>query len=131
LWRVKSFISYYHRVKELVQRQEQIVSACKQGYSLVHTDSHFTVAELGHMRDVYAGIVKESISNLDQLLLVTTSFHTQMSDESRMAIIDKTAAAMDRSFRNVNQFNNQAALVSRQRSMEAGEIDLLKKMYGL
>jgi hypothetical protein len=131
LWQVRTVISYYHRIQELVQRQEQIVATCRQALSLFGSDKYFTPDELAHMQAVYTGILKESLGNLDQLLLVARSFTTQMSDEARLSIIDRAADNMDRNYRDLSRFNNQNALLSRQRSGEDNDIGLLKKLYGL
>jgi conjugation system TraG family ATPase len=131
LWQVKSVITTYHRITELVQRQEQIVAACKQASHLFSTDKHLTPDELAHIEAVYAGILKESLNNLNQLALVANSFTTQMSDEARLSIINKTAANMDRNYLDLTRFNNQNALLSSQRSNDENNIQILRKLYGL
>jgi conjugation system TraG family ATPase len=131
LWQVKTVITTYHRIAELVQRQEQIVTACKQATTLFSTNKHLTPDELAHIQSVYGGILKESLNNLNQLALVANSFTTQMSDEARLSIINKTAANMDRNYLDLTRFNNQNALLSSQRSNDDYNIQLLKKLYGL
>lgn len=131
LWQVKTAINYYYRITELVHRQEQIVSSCRQSLNLFGHDKNFSSDEVTHMAAVYSGIIKESLSNLDQLLMVTKSFTTQMSDEARLAIINRTADNMDRNYSELSRFNNQNALLSRLRSSSEGDIELLRKLYGL
>lgn len=131
LWKVKTVLSYYHKVEEILQRQEQILASYKQSYGLFRQDRHFTAAELEHMGAVYAGILDESAKNLEQLTLVLHSFNTQMSDAARMGIINKVQGNMDRDFNDLSRFNNQNALLSIQRASDSNEIDLIRKLYGL
>lgn len=131
LWQVKTVITTYHRIAELVQRQEQIVASCKQASNLFSTDEHLTPDELVHIQAVYGGILKESLNNLNQLALAANSFTTQMSDEARLSIINKAAANMDRNYLDLTRFNNQNALLSSQRSNDENNIQLLRKLYGL
>jgi len=131
LWQVRTILSSLYRIGELVRRQQQIVAGCRQSLTLFAGSGHFSPAELSHMSDVYSGILRESLANLDQLALVTRSFTTQMSDEARMSIISRTADGIERSYRDLARFNNQNAQLSLQRSAEADNILLLKKLYGL
>jgi len=131
LWKVKTAIGYYHKIAEIIQRQEQIVASYKRAYGLLSQDSHFTPAEMQHMGDVYTGMINASLRNLDQLFLVTNSFTTQMSDERRMAMINTAGAGMDATFDALSRFNNQNEMVSMQRAADLNEVDFLRRLYGL
>jgi hypothetical protein len=131
LWQVKTAVTDYPRVAEIIQRQEQIVAVYNRTWPLLKGDAHFSAQELTHMEAVYAGILQESGKNLDLLLMVINDFSLQMSDEERMAMIDKAGAGMDKCLNDVNRFNNQNMLLGLQRAKEAGDINLLKKLYGL
>src|SRR5882757_6868711 len=41
LWKVKTVLSYYHKIEEILQRQEQILASYKQAYGLFRQDPHF------------------------------------------------------------------------------------------
>ncbi|MBN8856248.1 MAG: conjugal transfer protein TraI [Sphingobacteriales bacterium 50-39] len=131
LWKVKTFIAYYDRIKEVTARQIDLVNAYKSAWALLKNDKHFTAAELEHMQDVYAGIIDESIRNLDQVVLIIKSFDTQMSDADRLAIINRAADRIEANYTDLNRFNNQNALLSLQRAQDEDDAELVKKMYGL
>ena len=95
LWRVKSMISYYHRIREITEKQIHLVEEYKRAWALFKQDKHFTANELLHMGQVYTGILNESVKNLDQLFLVINSFSTQMSDAKRLDIINIAAEGGD------------------------------------
>src|SRR5919199_4459316 len=74
LWKVKMVLSYYHRIKEVMNEQIAIVKEYKSAYALFRQDKHFTPDEIVYMGQVYAGMLEASVKNLDQLLLVVNSF---------------------------------------------------------
>ena len=84
LTEVKSVITYYHQIKDISTKQEQLVAEYKHAWHTVQGDKHFTANEVNYMSQVYSGISDETVNNVDQLLLVVNSFVTQMSDAKRI-----------------------------------------------
>ena len=83
------------------------------------------------MQEVYTGMMDESIKNLDQLSLVINAFVTQMSDAKRMEIINEVDHNLDENLNDIREFNNQNKMMSLQRASEKGDIETVKKLYGL
>lgn len=131
LWKVKTALASYHRVKDIIDNQVAMISEYKQAWALFRQDKNFTAQELDYMFMVYSGMMEESLKSIDQLLLVINSFATQMSDAKRMEIINKASASIEQGFLDLKEFNNQNKIISIQRSAEKGEIDYVKKLYGL
>src|SRR5580698_9919622 len=77
---VKAAVTGYHKVQEIVEREEQIVAAYQKGLAAVRQDKHFTAAELSQIEAVYSGILAESAKNLSALTTVLESLVTSMSD---------------------------------------------------
>lgn len=131
LVRVKSVIATYKRVRELIGTQAAIVQEYQWARGLFKQDSHFSADDLDHMEQVYEGILKESIKNLDQVFLVVNSFKTQMSDAARLAMIEGAAGKIDQNFSDLRAFNDQNISLSLQRSKSETETNTLKELYGL
>lgn len=131
LWKVKSAIAYYKRVKELTQKQVAIVDEYKWAWGLFQKDRHFSAEDLQRMEKTYLGILEESVKNLDQVLLVVNSFRTQMSDAKRLEIIVTAAEKMEENYRDLRQFNSGNIAVSIQRSASLDEAAKLKELYGI
>jgi hypothetical protein len=131
LWKVKTILSDYHKVAEIVQRQKDILSEYQQAMALFRQDAHFSATELTQMEAVYNGIISESGKNLDALVTIINSFTVQMSDQRRMEIIDGAARGMDKSWRDTQTYSNENAMLSLQRSSDENEYEFLKKIYGL
>ncbi|KLT67158.1 hypothetical protein [Pedobacter sp. BMA] len=131
LWKVKTAITYYKRVKDLTQRQIAIVDEYKWAWGLFQKDRHFTVDELDQMQKTYLGILEESVKNLDQVLLVVNSFKTQMSDGKRLEIINNAAAKMEENYTDLKTFNSRNIDLSIKRSVSLEEVAKLKELYGI
>ncbi len=131
LQKVKSIISYYHRIKEITTAQENIISEYKRAFSLFKQDGHFTVEEIIYMGQVYDGMLIESAKSLDQLFLVTNSFVTQMTDAKRLDIINAAALNMTATYNDLKLFNNQNILLSLQRSKDENDVAMVKALYGI
>jgi hypothetical protein len=131
LWKVKTAISYYHRIKEITNKQVYLVEEYRNAWATVQKDDNFNPQERQYMFDVYTGILKESAKNIDQILLIVNSFKTQMTDAERLVLINKAADRIDQNFRDLKQFNSQNILLSLQRSKTKQEINKIQNLYGL
>jgi len=131
LRKVKTAISYYYRIREVTSKQLQLVAAYKNALALFKKDKHFTAKEINYMINVYSGILDESVKNLDQILLVVTSFSTQMDDGKRLQIIDASADSIEQNYVDLIQFNQQNILLSLHRSKDLSEINEVRTLYGL
>lgn len=131
LQQVKAIVSYYNRIKEVTGKQLRLVEEYKRAWGLFKQDDHFTAGELRYMRGVYAGILDESVKNLDQLFIVIHSFQTQMSDAERLQIINAAADGIDSNYDDMKRFNQQAIVVSLQRAKAQNDVNAIRKLYGL
>lgn len=131
LWQVKSVITYYNRVQDIIKKQVQIVEEYKHAFALFQQDENFTPDEIEYISKVYAGILDESLKNIDQVLLVIDAFATQMDDAKRLEIINNTADRVDENYNDLKLFNNENIKVSLQRAKEKNNVDVVKKLYGL
>jgi len=131
LRKVKDAISYYHRVKDIIENQSAMVKEYKAAWATFRQDKNFTAEELEYMFNTYSGMMAESLKSLDQLFLVVNAFATQMTDAKRLEIIDACADSIEEGFIDLKEFNNQNKMISIQRAAEKGEIDYVRKLYGL
>lgn len=130
LWRVKSIISYYHRIREVSEMQVRLVEEYKRAWALFKQDKHFTANELAYMGQVYTGILSESAKNLDQLFLVINSFSTQMTDAKRLEIINNAVDGTETAYNDLKTFNQQNTLLILQRAKSANDIEAVNQLYG-
>lgn len=131
LRKVKAAIAYYRRIKDVIEKQANMVADYKSAWNQFRQDKHFTATELSYMSRVYSGILDESVKNLDGLTVIISSFQTQMSDAKRLEIINAAAARIDEANNDLKAFNRQAVLLSLQRAKAQNDVDAMKKRYGL
>ena len=131
LRQVKTAISQYHWVSELVQQQAAMVEAYRRTFRLLEQEGYFTTGELDYIGQVYSGILAESVKDLDLLLLAVGSSATQMSDGDRLELIHQAAANMDRHYHHLRAFNNQNMRLSLQRAKERSNLEAVQELYGL
>ena len=131
LWKVKTAITYYKRLKDLTTRQVDIIDEYKWAWALFSKDGHFSPDELTAMEKVYSGILEESVKNVDQILMIVGSFKTQMSDAARLELIVSAADEMDRNWSDLKRFNRENSLLSIQRAKSLDEVVKLKEIYGI
>jgi ATP-dependent 26S proteasome regulatory subunit len=131
LWKVKTAILYLKTVKEIIDKQINLVKEYKQAWVVFQRDKHFSNEELQYMFSVYSGIMEQSLKNIDHLTLVISSFETQMSDAKRLEMIQAIAGTLDEQYADLRNFNNQNRVIAIQRGLEKGEIDHVRKLYAL
>lgn len=131
LWKVKNILATYQRVRQIMDKQVRVVDEYTQAWKLIRQDDNFTKTELDYIYTVYKGILQESAINLDQLLVVTNSFKTQMTDEQRLRIINEAGDRIEQNLTDLLAFNGQVYQVSLSRARSQSEIERVKKMYGL
>lgn len=131
LWKIKSAISYYQRIKDVTLKQASLVTEYHQAWGLFRQDSHFNPQELNHMQQVYSGILDASVKNLDEILLVVNAYKTQMTDEQRLELINHAGDHLDENYSDLHQFNNQNIQLSLQRSKDLDDTHSIKRLYGI
>lgn len=131
LGKVKSFIFYYQRIKDISQKQTRLIEKYERAWRLLQGDDHFSVKELDHMQEVYSGILQQSLAHIDQIFFIVESFTTQMSDAKRLEIINTAADQIDANYDDLTLFTKQNVLLSLQRSKTAHDIDKVKQYYGI
>jgi len=129
--KVKTLITYYKRIKEISQKQIQLVDQYKRAWRLVQSDKNFSLKEINYMGEVYQGILNETVKNVDQLFLVINSFTTSMTDAKRLQIINHASEQVDQNYDDLMSFNQENYMLSLSRSKSQVEIDQVKILYGI
>jgi len=131
LWKVKSTIAYYQRIKELTLQQVAMVGEYQRAWKLFQSDKHFRIEEINEMQRVYLGILDASAKNLDQIMLVVNPGKTQMTDQQRLEAINQAGDRLDENYSDLKQYNNQNMILSLHRSKDLNEVQTIKNYYGI
>lgn len=131
LMEVKNALMTYEEVKDMIEKQVQIVSGYKQAYAVIRQDKHFSADEVTQMYAVLSGIMRQSVQNLSRLAMVANSLVTQMDDAARLRIIDDTGSEINRNYNDLAQFSQQSFLLSLQRARDANDVAITRALYGI
>lgn len=131
LMKVKSVLVQFNQVKEIIQKQVAMVGIYQRTWNDLKKKDHFTAEELHYMAKVYAGILAESLSNVEELTSLVSSYSFQMSDGERMKLINVLSDRVEDNYQNLLRFNRQNSLLSLQRSKSLKEVLRIKKLHGI
>jgi hypothetical protein len=128
---VKLALTYYQRVRDIIEQERQLVSEYKVAWALFRQDKNFTAEELDYMLRVYSGMMSESAKQMDQFFLVINAFVTQMSDAKRLEIINEVSTSVEQTLMDLKEFNEGNKMISLQRAVQKNELEYVRKLYGL
>jgi|GEM_PF-416419 len=131
LWQVKSVLTTYWKVKDIIQKQLQLVAEYNRAWARLKADPHFTLTELSEMYRTYSAIIQESLSGLDQLMLACNGLAAQMSDGKRLALIAKAGRQIEKNLADLRRFNTHNYQLGLGRAAILSERILTQKLYGL
>ncbi|WP_226333033.1 TerB family tellurite resistance protein [Echinicola marina] len=125
---VSPVVKRYHKVGQMIHYQKIIIEEYQRASRQFMARGNFNREELEYMALVYWNLLDMSARNMEELLLVITGGKLQMSDEERMAAIDRIFDEIKDRYVFVRVFNNEAAVLKLQRKREQGEINTLKDL---
>lgn len=83
------------------------------------------------MEDVYRNLFNKSLQNLDELGMVLTAGKLRMSDDERIAAIDRIYKDISDKLVFLRSFNNEGSVLAVQRGREMVDTKLSQKLNGL
>lgn len=131
LRKVKAAIATYQRMRDLVQRQVALVQEFERTWAILKNDRHFTAEELEYMARVYAGILAQTVQNIEQMAMLVGSMRTQMGDAQRLELINRAADRIEANYADLRQFNRQNSILSLSRSSDDNDRVHIKRLYGI
>lgn len=130
LSKVRTAIQYYREIKSIIQKQIGLVGEYKVAVGIFQQDKNFTPDELDDILQVCEGILTSSMHNLDLLIMVASSFKTQMTDAKRMLLIRQADEALNQNIVDLRRFTASNSTLSLQRAKDLQEIATVKALYG-
>lgn len=129
LMAVSPEVRKYHKVVDIVKMQGTILSEYRSAFSKFRSGGQFTVQEVNYMTSVYGQLNKQSLQNLDALLMVITAGELRMSDDQRLAAIDRICLDMQEKLTFLRHFNSQGIGVLRQRTLEQRDVSSMQELF--
>lgn len=131
LMAVSPEVRRYHKIAGIVSAQGKILSEYKTAFSAFRSSDRFGVQELDYLASVYGHLNKQSLANLESLLLVITAGQLRMSDEERLFAIDGIYSDMQEKLIFLRHFNAQGLGILRQRALEQRDVSDLQELFNV
>ena len=128
---VSPAVKNYKRIQDIVNAQLELVKEYKQFYGQFKADKNFSPDEITYMGLVYGNLINQSVSSLNELIMVITANQLRMSDAERINSINRLYSDMQTKLTFLRSFNMQAASLSVQRSAETNDISTIRNLYGI
>lgn len=129
LYLVNPAIRNYKRIPYIIQYQLYINKEYKRAYQRFRNDPNLTVREIKYIENVYSYLVKQSLQNLDELLMIITATKLRMSDDERLAAIDRIYEDMENKIVFLKVFNNSTQVLVMQRDRDQRDVNKMRKLF--
>jgi hypothetical protein len=131
LMQVSPVVKNYKKIADIIAYQLRIVAEYKHAYNRFKSDPSFTAREIGYLGKVYTNLVDGGLKNIDALVTIVTAGKLRMSDDERLASIDKLYEDMQDKISFLRHFNNNNYILALQRAKEKNDINTLQNIYGI
>lgn len=131
LLQVSPTVRKYKRVADIISCQSQIVKEYRSAFNRFKSTNLFNSSEITYMEDVYKNLFNKSLQNLDELGMVLTAGKLRMSDDERIAAIDRIYKDISDKLVFLRSFNNEGSVLAVQRGREMVDTKLSEKLNGL
>lgn len=129
LLQVSPVVKEYKRVADIINCQQKILTGYTSAFSNFKSSGNFTIEEINYLSGVYSNLFDKSLENLNELLMIVTAGSLRMTDDERIAAIDRIYLDISDKLSFLNVFNNNTGLLSVQRAKEKNQVDISRKLY--
>ena len=129
LMQVSPTVRNYRRVGDIVNYQVLLVKEYKAAFNRFKNNGNFNPDEIAYLERVYNNLFKQSLRNIDELTSVITANKMRMSDDERLASIDKIYADMQDKLLFLRSFNNNTSVLAIQRAKERNDVNAMRNIY--
>ena len=131
LLQVSPAVRNYKRVGDIINYQITLVQEYQRAKQRFTASGMFTDSELTYLSNVYDNLLQQSLRNIEELTEVLTANKLRMSDDERLAAIDRIYAEMQDKVLFLRSYNNEATMLSLQRAKETKDIDAIRVLSNI
>ena len=124
-------VAKYKKIVTITEIQLELIKEYKRAFKRFQQDGNFNTDEIAYIGKVYSNLVDESAKNLESLLNVITANKLRMSDDERLQAIDLIDEEMENKLSFLRYFNNNATVLSLQRTKERNDLNTIRSLHGV
>jgi hypothetical protein len=126
---VSPAVRQYERIAQLIRMQAQLVKEYKTAYQRFQRSNLFNSGELQYLQRVYAQLFNTSLQQLGDLASIITAGTLRMSDDERLASIDRLYGDMEEQLIFLRRFNSSTSVLLLQRTKENNDVKGLHNLF--
>lgn len=131
LLNVSPTVRNYKRIPLIINYQRLIIKEYQRAYARFKDDENLTPGELRYIKSVYEYLAKQSLKNLEELTMIITASTLRMSDDERLAAIDRVFFDVQDKLLFLRSFNNSTQILIIQRAKERSNVRASEKFNDL
>lgn len=131
LYLVSPSVKKYHRVADIIKYQAAIVREYKAAFRNFSTLDIFTNGQLNYFSQVYRQLFEASVKNIDELLMIITAGELRMSDDERLAGIDRIFSDVEKKLLFLRSFNNRQSMIALEKLRDKVENETLRGLHSI
>lgn len=126
---VSPIVKNYYRISRIVTYQQLLIKEYRQVFDRIKNDPNLTAEEINYVGDLYEHLLRQSLRNLDELLMIVTASKLRMNDEDRLKAIDSIYLDMENKLTFLRVFNTSILALITRRAKEKNEIERVRKLH--
>lgn len=130
LYAVNPTIRNYKKIPYIIQFQKFIAYESKRAFNQFKTDPNLTYREIKYLESMYGYLLKQSLRNLDELLMIITSTRLGMNDDERLIALDRIYLDLENKVVFIKMSNSSTQMLLLQRARETRQINTVRKLHG-
>jgi hypothetical protein len=128
---VSPTVRNYQRAADIVALQTDLLAKYQRAWSFFQQKGGFQPAELAMIAQVYSGLLRDGLQDLNDLSTILTDGTIRASDAERMQQIDVIYESMSGRVAFIDRFNNSTALLAQQRQGVYDEDQTVQNLHGI
>ncbi|HVU95491.1 MAG TPA: hypothetical protein VHE34_09715 [Puia sp.] len=131
LWVLSPMVRGDPRMGTIVHNASRIMNGYRSGGALVATNPVFSGPELDYINGTLSTLLTHCNQDLEELAMVSADNELRMSDAERLQTLGRIDTRLKAELVFSQEFNNTLAVEAARRQKEAGDLNTLKRLYGL
>ena len=129
LFEVSPSVRKYKKIAGIIDMQVKLMNNYKTAFNRFRQSGQFSAGEIDYLSRVYGRLFDQGIKDLDDLSVIVTAGKLRMSDDERLAAIDRLHDGMEDKLLFLSDFNGKTGVLAMARAKEAGEVRVMQDLY--
>lgn len=131
LKQVNPVIRRYGRVAGIVTMQDYILKISSAALQAARSSRLLTAGEMAYLDKVHEHLIRQSASDLDQLILLVTDGKLEMKDDERIKRVDELYDDIKDKYAFMQSFSGGVSVLMLQRTKEQQEVNNERKIHSI